>query len=130
MRSHRGLTLIEVLTATVLMAILVGTCVPILRQASRAMYLPVRPFEIRELATLADQFVADPATFGLEEALPEQPFELNWPETVPDRPPVLVSRLHGEDAEDGHEWLVFSCAHVTVVRWLPPVDPGDVPGGD
>ena len=122
MRARRGLTLIEVLTATILMAILVGTCVPILRQASRALDMPLRAFEIRELAALADELVADPTTFGLGDTLPEHPFKVAWPATVPDRPPVLVQRLRSEEAEDGHEWLIFSCAHVTVVRWLPAAD--------
>ncbi len=123
MIARRGLTLVEVLAATVLMAIVVAACVPILRQASQALGRPRPPLAIQPLASLADQFVAKPSAFGLESAISEQSFEIQWPEAVLDRPSVLVQRLERDDPANSHAWLVFSCGDASVVRWLPRSEP-------
>ncbi len=125
MSPRRGLTLVEVLTATVLMAILVAACVPILRQATGALGAPRRLLAIRPLATLADQFVAEPSAFGLDSAVVERSFEIQWPEVVAERPSVLVRHLEHDDPAVGHGWLVFTCEGACVVRWLPPPEPGE-----
>lgn len=125
MRAARGLTLVEILTATVLMAILVAACVPILRRASQALDEPDRPIAILQLATLADGFLADPDAFGPESAGTEDSFEIQWPPANTDRPSVLVQRLEPADPADGRRWLVFSCDGASVVRWLPAPEPGD-----
>ncbi len=125
MSPRRGLTLVEVLTATVLMAILVAACVPILRQATVALDAPRRPVAIRPLASLADQFVAEPSAFGPDSAMTERSFEIQWPDVVAERPSVLVQHLEHDDQAVGHGWLVFTCDGASVVRWLPPPEPGD-----
>ena len=123
MRARTGLTLVEVLIATVLMAIVVGSCVPILRQASRTLGATRPPLAIHQLASLADQFIEEPSAFGLDSEMTERSFEIQWPGVVEEQPPVLVRHLEHDDPVVGHGWLIFTCDGASVARWLRPTEP-------
>src|SRR5262245_27667550 len=85
-RAHgRGLTLLEVLVATAILAVLAGAVVPSIAQAlarlrSRAEASIV---DIADLAAVADRFIAEPEAFekGLSASkLHEIEFkQINWP---------------------------------------------------
>ena len=115
MRASRGLTLVEVLAATVLLAILAATCMPLLQRAMRALQTTKPPFELLELAQFADSLLADPSAFGVE--APSQLAELQalWPEH-PDRSLITVRQLSASDPESDHAWLAFSCGGRAVCR--------------
>ena len=118
MRRHHGLTLVEVLAATVLLAILAAACVLLLQRAMRALQPPDPGFEFLELAQLADLFIADPSTLG-GEALPQEgEHQALWPEH-PDRPLITVHRLTANDPEAEYAWLVVSSGQWAVHRWVP-----------
>ncbi len=124
MTERRGLTLLEVLAATVLLAVLAGACVPILRHAARAMNTPSASSDLRELAALADAFVEGPGEFGIAPDSMPLEFELDWPES-PDRVPVRV-RILTADAPDAEDlWLAFATDEWFVLRWM--TGPGGTP---
>ncbi len=126
MRRRRGLTLVEVLASAMLLTLLAGTCVPLLRQATRVIREGGPPFELFELAEFADAFVADPAAFETDEIGPldeQAQLELPWPQ-APDRPAITVRRLTVDDADADHAWLTFTCDRWTVCRWMA-VEPQD-----
>ena len=114
MTRRHGLTLVEVLAATVLLAMIAAACLPLLRSSMRALRDPPPAVELLDLSRLADRFVADPAGFGAE-APQDESIELGWPEH-PDRSPVTVRRFTAGD-EDA-EWLTFTCDRWTVSRWV------------
>ena len=118
MRERRGQTLIEVLAATVLLAILAATCMPLLQRAMRALQTTKPPFELLELAQFADSLVADPSAFGVEAPSQLAELQLPWPEHH-DRPLITVRRLSTSDPESDHAWLTFSCGGGAVYRWVP-----------
>ncbi len=117
MSARRGLTLLEVLAATVLLAMLAGACVPILRRAARALNPPPTSIELRELAVLADAFMAEPSESGFAaESMPGE-FELTWPDS-PDRDPVSVEIMTTEAPNAEHLWLIFAADEWFVLRWM------------
>lgn len=127
MRPRRALTLVEVLAATVLLAMLAAACMPLLQRAMRGMGAPPEaPFNPVELAQLADSFLADPSAFGVESPSEQDELQLPWPEH-PQRPPVTVRRLTAQDAEADHTWLAFSCASWAIHRWVPVDHNGQEP---
>ena len=113
----RGLTLVEVLAATVLLAVIVGACVPMLQRAMQALEYSEPPFEYMELAWLADALIAEPAAFGVEALAPTGDLQVQWPESS-ERPPVIVRRLMADDDEIEYAWLVFSSGEWAVHRWI------------
>ena len=117
MRRRHGLTLVEVLASTVLLAILAATCLPLFQGAMRAFHSPEPPFDLLELSQLADSFIADPTAFGAESLPEEGELEAPWP-AHPARPPVTVRRLTAEDPEVDHDWLAFSSGRWDVYRWV------------
>ncbi len=118
MSEGRGLTLVEVLAATVLLAILAATCMPLFQRAMRALQTTKPPFELLELAQSADSVLADPSAFGVEAPAQLAELQLPWPEHH-DRPLITVRRLSAFDSESDHAWLTFSCGGQTVYRWVP-----------
>ncbi|MCH8166197.1 MAG: type II secretion system protein [Planctomycetes bacterium] len=121
MRARRALTLVEVLAATVLLAMLAATCMPLLQRAMRALDEPSppdAPFELVELSQLADSFLADASAFGVESPSEQDELQLPWPEHT-QRPPVIVRRLTAQDADADHTWLAFSSGKTFIFRWVP-----------
>lgn len=117
MSARRGLTLVEVLAATVLLTVLAGACVPLMERAMRALDDPAAPIDRFELAVLADQFMDEPAAFGMERPPQDETIFLTWPEQL-DRPPVTVRRLRASDTDVDHAWIEFACGEAAVWRWI------------
>ena len=123
-----GLTLVEVLASTVLLALMASVCVPLLQGSIRALRPATTSVPVVELAALADAFVLAPGSFG-DETLDLGTLEmmsLGWPDD-PDRPEITVTRLAPaeSDVEDDEDptrleyvWLAFTCADVTLWRWV------------
>jgi prepilin-type N-terminal cleavage/methylation domain-containing protein len=66
--TRRGLTLIEVVAATVLLVSLSVAAVTVIRDSRRVIEAAPDPPELLELAILADQIAARPASYGLDPA--------------------------------------------------------------
>lgn len=118
MMHRRGLTLLEVLAAAVLLTVLATTCMPLLRKAMRDLREPEESVAIFDLAQFADDFVADPSAFDAESITPvAEAIQVPWLEH-PDRPAVRVLRLNAIGSDTDHAWLRFACGNRTVVRWI------------
>ncbi len=121
MRPRRALTLVEVVAATVLLAMLAAACMGLLQRAMRGLDEPSppdAPFELFELSQLADSFLADASAFGVESPSEHDELQLPWPEH-PQRPPVTVHHLTAQDADADHLWLAFSSGKTFIFRWIP-----------
>ena len=122
--TRRGLTLIETLMATVILSASAAVCASMLRSARASLETP--PSSIQDLAALADAFLDDPDSFGIEKSmLPETGFiSLQWPESIdPEQnlTATLVSVTKSTDPpENGapHAWLVFEHDGLAVIRYL------------
>ncbi len=134
----RGLTLLEVLAATMMLALLAATCSPIIAKAMAlvrqggAAALASPTVSLPELEEVADAFMADPKQFGVATAhLHEiEHVEFTCPSSphagAADASPlagciVRVARL-GAPENAKHFWLVFACEESKVVRWVPLPD--------
>jgi prepilin-type N-terminal cleavage/methylation domain-containing protein len=131
---HRGLTLLEVLIATALLAILAVASVPVIARAMTLLNADSIPgtIQVADLAAVADAFIAKPADFGLG----EQPLheidvaQIDWPEdsSIESGPAITIRALRCADGpECDHLWLVFECERLAVCRWVfvPPAKPGE-----
>lgn len=63
--TRRGLTLLEVLAAAALLAVIASACLPMLAEGTRWKATQRDPAWFDELATLADRVVAHPESYGL-----------------------------------------------------------------
>lgn len=118
MMRRRGLTLLEVLAATVLLTMLAGACVPLLRQAMNDLRQPDEPLALVELTQLAKLFLADPTAFGIEPPLLERDeLHLPWPDQS-DRTPVIVHRLSTDAGPHDHAWVSFTSGEQRIFRWI------------
>lgn len=116
MRAARALTLVEVLAATVILAMLAGAVVPLLADARRTLEHEQSTIEIIDLEQLAADFVDEPKSFGFEDdLLTLTELTIPWPD-APDQPDVRISRIDTEDAH--HIWLIFECDSLSVSHWL------------
>ena len=139
----RGLTLLETLIATAILAMIAAACVPVI---ARAMVLlgpssatPNKStVQMADLSLVADAFMNDPSAFGIDrKALPElEAFQIAWPEDdsahpAPSTDVVEVKVQRATDAEVKHAWIAFNCEDLVVLRWLalPERDPHDSQGG-
>ncbi|MCC6909704.1 MAG: type II secretion system protein [Phycisphaerales bacterium] len=120
--SRRAMTLIEVLAATVLLAILGSVCASLLRS------VPVLPTKFDANATTIDMLALGSAADELLDdrelrerlvADPGAAFTMPWPDD-PARPPIQIRRVEHEPAAEKpeHAWVAFSCEHFIVWRWL------------
>lgn len=118
MTQRHGLTLLEVLAATVLLTMIAAVCTPLLRQAIRHLHEPDATVLIFDLAQFADGLVADPSEFDVESVQSVTgELQLPWLQH-PDRPAVIVRRLNAIDPNTDHAWLSFTCGNNTVFRWI------------
>lgn len=121
----RGLTLVEVLAATVLLAVVAGVAASLLAHARLSLERArgYRATELADLALFADRFLDDPGAFGRDGPLERgaEAIALAWPER-PERPRVVVHRLDADpdvnEEEVAGAWLVFEFGTVTVSRWV------------
>ena len=125
--TRRGLSLLEVMLAAALLALITATCLPAVVRAAAALDTgDAEPTVSRaELARLADALIEAPAAFGLETLPTSDVFEVAWPE-APGRPLVSARRHRAASTiDDGRAWLVLTCGDATVCRWLPPPETSD-----
>ncbi len=123
-RAHqrRAMTLIEVLAATVLLAILSSVWASLLRSVPA---LPANASEdtaaidILALERLADQLLDDEAFSERIIADSDADFAADWPNTQ-GRPSVRIRRIVPEASADepAHAWIAFSCGNVIVWRCI------------
>lgn len=119
MRRSQGMTLIEVLAATVLLAMIVAVCLPMLIGKARSDATQT-DITLEELALIADRALSDPAAYGLGPAngtvLINGPrLQVISPSTPAD---IHLCVLHPTSPETGHVWVVFLSGATSVSRWL------------
>lgn len=119
---RRAMTLIEVLAATVLLAILSSVCASLLRSVPA---LPANAsgdtaaVDTLALERLADRLLDDE---GLRERITADSsadFAADWPDDT-GRPPVRIRRVI-PDASAGkpaHAWIAFACGDLIVWRYV------------
>ncbi len=122
---RRGLTLIEVLAATVLLSLIAATCLPLMQKATRdlaALHAPPT-WDITDLQDLMEEVTEEPLAFGLED-WPPVAANIAWPEGG-SRPPVDVRRIH---EVSGHVWLEAVCDDHSIFVWVVlPEEPEEAP---
>jgi prepilin-type N-terminal cleavage/methylation domain-containing protein len=119
MSTRRGLTLVEMLAAALLLAMLAAACVPRL-QAIPAAGAGARPgFDLLDLARLADLIAADLARPGSpQRPMPLSPTSVAWPDH-PERPPARMRWIVAANGGTEHAWIVIECHGLAVARWIP-----------
>jgi hypothetical protein len=137
-RCRRALTLLEVLLATALLAMLAATCVPAIARAMAMLRDEPRreqqEFHLAHLAMVADAFLDDPSRFGVRDTLPHEidAIEIGWPadSQVTSASSILVQAIQSLEAEPDHLWLHFKCDGLAISRWVAiPADPDAEPTG-
>ena len=135
---RRAMSLIEVLAATALLAIIAAACVPMLQRAAtvRSTHSNEPSITTRELAEAADEILADPSIVGLDQWPEAEQFQIRWPPperrngsaspqdsnealtlAQSSRPRITVRQLHASTEDVDHQWLLFACDGTTVCRW-------------
>jgi prepilin-type N-terminal cleavage/methylation domain-containing protein len=121
MIARRAMTLIELVAALALLALLVATSVPILQQSALALDVTAPPMSVDELGAVADLVMRDPTAFGIESLESIEHVAINWPTELQSegeaRPLVTIELLRAEEAID-HGWLRFGAGDAATVRWL------------
>jgi prepilin-type N-terminal cleavage/methylation domain-containing protein len=130
LRSHRAMTLVEVLAATVLLALVAGACASMLRGAAESMPPSAGPVGVDALSEFVQALLEPPAPSDRTEAFLHwmksgaDEYELAWPK--PGWLSVHVRRLTSAPEAD-HAWLEFSCDDVRVWRWIHTDPPSEDP---
>ncbi|MCH8271203.1 MAG: hypothetical protein IH985_08355 [Planctomycetes bacterium] len=113
-------TLFEALAATVVLTVAATACARLIGAARRSLEAPRR--DVHSLARLADSFMADPTSFGIDpSAVSSDSFvgiEINWPDAQC-RSPVKIERLEAQDPDEGladYVYLVFEDGDGVVIR--------------
>src|SRR5262245_2108848 len=128
---RRGLTLLEVLVATVLLSIMAATCLPTITQSLAALrHKDSVIVGCHDVAIAADAFLADPNKFGVKSfdeflvtaARPPGAggFEFQWKAEASsgDSLNVAVEVLRSESPDVDHAWLLFRSQDQTAMRWF------------
>jgi prepilin-type N-terminal cleavage/methylation domain-containing protein len=146
-----GLTLLEVLAATTLLAIITATCLPLLAEARRYADTVRTTDRFETLVVIADAVMSDPESFGLDqEAMALDGFEaliaspdseqasIQLPIFAQDelmREPVAVRLLSPTIAVDDpgephrHGWLEFRLGDDVTLRYIELPDLPDTEEG-
>ena len=120
--------MIEVLAATVLLAVIAAVSLPMLiGDAEVRMTQPNTAVE--ELALLADRANNDPAGYGLDFAVGTALIDDSRPNAIPASASaeVVVRTLRSTQPQTDHVWIVFECGPTAVSRWIPTDSIGDSP---
>ena len=151
MSGQRGLTLLEVLIASAILALLAAASVPLLHEALGDLAEPVPQLELGDLSVLADRFMKAPSEFGfadITEVLARSQVSIAWPphprhEFANDAgaPPgnaeadyeepllehagleVTIRCIRPDDSGIDHAWIVFECDGQCVSRWVSLSNP-------
>ena len=121
--TQRGLTLVEVLAATVLLAAMASVVMPLMQRAMRELEEMQPEIDLRDLADIADTLSVNPDVFGGLTDASAQRQELPWPGNST-RPPIMIKRIDPGYEDPDHNWLSVSCGGWEVYRWIP-LDPND-----
>ncbi len=120
--SRRGLTLIEVLAATVLLAAMSAVCIGLVREARLAGEAEVSQADAHQLVylrRLAEQVAVDPSVVGIEvESLTgtEITGEFDIDDLRGDlQGPVSYRLLYPDEPQADHVWVVLSVGGAQVV---------------
>ena len=145
-----GLTLLEVLAATTLLAIITAACLPLLAEARRYSDTVRTTDRFETLVVIADLVMSDPELFGLDqEAMTLDGFEavvanpdseqarIRLPMNARDellREPIAF-RLHSptiaiDDRDESHRhgWFEFRLGDDVTLRYIELPDPPDTEG--
>ena len=126
--ARRGLTLLEVLLASAILAMLAAACGPTI---ARAMSLlrptgAARSIELIDLANAADVITAKPDIVGMRPGAPLHEItqmDVSWPAHESDSdhqvpPPIQMRVLPQSNPPADHCWIAFDCDGLTVYRWV------------
>jgi len=129
---RNGLTMLETLIASALLAVLAAATLPLIVRSLAVLGArsnsPSPDVTLADLSALADEFLEQPMRFGLANASLHtvDSIEINWPATflkglehtgMP-LPPVLVRSSRSADSDADHLWLRFECGGFAVRRWV------------
>ena len=112
--ARRAMTLVEVLAATMLLAVVAAVAAGFLGDATRRPVDHDPEATLTALAAVADAALRDPA---LPSWLPAPSADALLARTLPDGSPVVATLI--ADPADDHGWLVLRARGVAVSRWLP-----------
>lgn len=120
--SRRAMTLIEVLAATVVLAILSSLCASLLRSVPVILTKPAidaTSIDMLSLHSAADDLLEDRDVRDRLIASASAEFAVPWPEE-PARPSIRIRRVEHESAAETPEraWVAFSCEQIIVWRCL------------
>lgn len=130
MTCRRGITLIETLAATVLLALLAATCVPMLRHLTTIAERRDAPADVdlAALSALADLLLDDPGRFGIDEDGSWSDRSIPWPDGLRETFALPLECADAEltvqsavEPEIDREWLLITCHELVVARcrYLP-----------
>ena len=126
---HRGLTFLEVLIATAILAVIASVVAPMIARAmaSLSQAPSASRVEVTDLGVLADAFTDKPDRFGYSGAPLHtlDHFQITWADkdkTSSMDAPVTITSLRDTAPNADHLWLRFECEQATVMRWvaIPP----------
>lgn len=128
---RRAITLIEVLAATVLLAILGGVCASLLRsiaQPPQGSPTNAPPIDMLDLERIADELVGDGGFRDRITAESATELSVQWP-GEPDRSTIRVRRVKAESVEMPpiHVWVAFWCDGILVWRCIELSPEGSSP---
>lgn len=116
---RNGLTLIELVAALALLAVIVTASLPVLQRAATSLHATGPTVVIERLGALADRIVTTPDEFDIDSFKTIERIEVSWPADMLDAPPggqVVVEVLRCDESD--HGWLRVSVDHVATARWL------------
>jgi type II secretory pathway pseudopilin PulG len=126
-QTSRGLTLIETLAATVLLSLLISTCVPIIQGSLQHLQADaVQELDVRTLGLLVDEHLVtvDPEAILESGSIPL--IHTDTGEIIDASCRVLTAGT--EDAVN-HVWIAFEAGGVTILRYIvvsESTDEGDM----
>ncbi len=121
MPPRRGLTLLEILLATAIIAMIAAVASNLLRQSLHTLHNLPPTENPTELTRFADQLIANPEDFGLDLLTASPTFDIPWPEK-PLQSPVHIRRLFTLENSPTHQWLNFTWENQHLYRFIP-LDP-------
>lgn len=121
MRAKRqaGLTLIELVAALALLAMIVTASLPVLQEAARSLQSNEPAVAVEDLGMLADRMLSDPEAFGIEPLHAFESAQIEWPtDLLPDATSDAVTVELVRIEETDHAWLRFSAGEAATLRWI------------
>jgi prepilin-type N-terminal cleavage/methylation domain-containing protein len=114
-----GMTLIELVAALALLALIVTASLPVLQGAAASLETSAPLIAVEDLGAIADRVTEDPAAFGLDPLEAIDRTEIAWPgdgagEAIDT--PITIELLY--EAEADYAWLRFSSGDVATLRWF------------